>query len=87
MDKAITEVEKEQARRRIAFGLKHTGGIKVKNISPTPQLTGRHTFIRQKKENGVGRPFKFVGIDGETAVIHIPSERKIFRSHFDKPTV
>lgn len=77
----------EQARRRITFALKHPSSPKAKEHSKllmdlpagSPILVYRTT---SKKWEG---PFKFISIEGETAVIQLHRGRKIFRSTCIKP--
>lgn len=89
IDKATKEVEKEQARRRIAFGLRNPSGPKAKESSAilhelpagSPILVYRH--VRDRWEG----PHTFISIDKETVVVQTPSGRKIFRSNCVKPWI
>jgi len=89
LDSAIDAVRKEQAKRRIAFALRHPSSPKAKEQeeelhklpSGSPVLVYRQ---RTKKWEG---PFPMVHVDGSTVVVQLPSGRKIFRSTVIKSAV
>lgn len=87
LDAAMTEVQKEQSKRRVAFGLKHTHGSKgleeSENLRKLP--AGAPVYVFRQKSNCWEGPFSFIEITGETVVVQMPSGRKIFRSTVVKP--
>lgn len=80
--------EKIQAKARIQFGLRHTGGPKGDEASTrlrqlpagSPVLVYRTTT---RKWEG---PFIFISVEDETAIVQTGRGRRIFRSNCVKPT-
>lgn len=84
----MKEVEEEQAKRRIAFGLKHKGGPKAKEASERLRRlpSGSPVVVYRTTSKTREAPFKFIKVDGEAVVIQLPGGRKLFRSTCVKPT-
>ena len=82
LDSAMDSVRKEQAKRRVAFALKHYKGPKGKEDSnkllTLPAFSPVYVY-RTSTTRWEG-PYPFIQIDGETCVVQLPSGRKIFRS-------
>jgi len=87
IERAMKEVRKEQAKRRVAFGLR-TNGIPVgkENSEELRKLpAGAEVLIYRNKSKIWEGPFPFINIEGETVTVQLPSGRKIFRSTAVKP--
>ena len=82
LDSAIKEVQKEQAKRKIAFALRHSGGPKAKEQEQELQRlpAGSPVLVYREKSKKWEGPFPFVTVDGSTVVVQMPTGRKIFRS-------
>lgn len=87
IDKAMDAVHKEQCKRKVAFGLKKIchpiGNESSEKLRQLP--AGSPVLVYRNKTKGWEGPFTFIHIQGETAVIQLPSGRKIFRSNVIKP--
>ena len=89
IEKARQEIQEEQAKRRVSFALRHTAGPKAKEISQrlVDLPSGSPILLfRTSTKKWEGR-YKFISVDGETAVIQLNKGRKIFRSTCVKPWV
>lgn len=77
---AMKDVEREQARSRISFGLKHKGPPKAKESSVLlrvlPAESPVHDYRSGRKS--LEGPLKFIPIEGETAVAQSPRGREKF---------
>ena len=81
IDSAMKEVRKEQAKWKISFALRHSGGPKAKEHEQELQLpAGSSVMVYRIKSKKWEGPFPFVTIDGSTVVVQMPTGRKIFRS-------
>ena len=87
IEKAMAIVRKEQAKRRIAFGLKTAGGPVGKESSESLKNlpAGSSVLVYRKDSKKWEGPYTFINIDGETVTVQLPHGRKIFRSHVVKP--
>ena len=87
IEDAKIAVEREQAKRRLSFALKHSGGPIGKEISeklrdlPSGSPVLVYCTVTKRWEG----PFLFISVQGETAVIQLPRGRKIFRTSCIKP--
>ena len=82
IDSAMKEVRIEEAKRKIAFSLRHYRGPKAKEHEQELQRlpAGSPVMVHRIKSMKWEVPFPFVTIDGSTFVVQIPTGRKIFRS-------
>lgn len=87
LDQAMDAVLKEQAERRISFGLKHSYGSKGVETSEELRTlpSGALVYVYRQKSKPWEGPFTFIEISGETVVIQTNAGRKIFRSTVVKP--
>lgn len=86
LDAGMDHVRKEQASRRIAFGLKSKGSFGVDNSEEHRKLpAGAPVLVYRQKSKDWEGPFNFIEIQGETVTVQLPSGRKIVRSHVVKP--
>lgn len=87
IDAAMKEAEHEQSKRRIAFGLKHSGGQKGKESSAILHElpAGSPVLLYREVTKSWEGPFQFVSVSGETAVIQTPRGRRIFRTSCVRP--
>lgn len=87
IENAKKEVEKETARRRIVFALRHPSSLKGKELSaPLRELPdGAPVLVYRPGSKTWEGPHKFLFIDDETVVLKAPPGRKIFRSSCVKP--
>ena len=87
IDKAMKEVRKEQAKRRVAFGLKTSGGPLGKESSESLRMlpAGSQVMVYRKDSKKWEGPYTFIHIDNETVTVQLPHGRKIFRSNVVKP--
>lgn len=85
--KAIVEVEKLTSRRGISFDIKHTAGPKGRDVSHELRKlpAGSPVLVYRKNKKGWCELYRFVSVDGETAVIQTSRECKIFRLTCVKP--
>lgn len=87
IDSAMDLVRKEQAKRRIAFGLRHGSG--PKGVEQSEELrklpSNSPVLVYRETENKWLGPYPLIQVDGETVVVQLPSGRKIFRSTVVKP--
>lgn len=89
IDEAMNAVGKEQAKQRVAFGLRHFGtpvgrekSYQLQKLPAGFPVYVYRTFCKQWEG-----PFPIIQTDGETAVIQLPSGRKFFRTNVVKPRV
>lgn len=89
IDNAMIEVEKEQVRQRIAFGIKTRGNPKgMESSEKLRQLpAGARVLVYRTKSKSWEGPFTFISIEGETVVVQLKFGRSIFRSSCVKPYV
>lgn len=89
IEQAKKEVVKEQAKRRLAFALRHPSGPKGKERSERLRKlpAGSPVLIYRTKTKSWEGPFKFISIEDETAVVQLNRGRKIFRSTCVRPLV
>lgn len=87
IDAAMQEVEQEQARQRIRFGLNHPTGSKGgEDKNGLRQLpAGSKVLVFRKTTQKWEGPFLFVSEDGDTAIIQTPAGRRIFSGVCVKP--
>lgn len=80
IDAASDAVQKEQAKHRLAFALKHTKGTKSKEQEGVlhKQPSDTSVLVYRQKAKGWEGPFPLVTMNDRTAVIQLPSGRKIF---------
>ena len=86
LEAAMKAVQKEQAKRKIAFALRHPGGPKAKeHDSELERLpAGAPVLVYRENSKKWEGPHLFINVDGSTVVVQTPSGRKIFRSHVVK---
>ena len=84
---AREELLKQYAKRKLAFGLRHTCSPKSKeqeeDLRNLPY--GSSVLVFRDKPKTWEGPFPFVSIDGNTVVVQLPHRRKIFRLTAVKP--
>lgn len=87
MDAAIRESEREQAKRRLAFGLRHQGnGRANRHAEQLNRLpVGSKVLVYRQSTRSWTGPFRFIKIEGNTAIVQLPRGRRIFRSSCVKP--
>lgn len=82
LDMALDAVQKEQAKRRVAFALRHPSSPKAKeheeNLNKLP--SGSPVLVYRERSRSWEGPFSLVHVEGSTAVIQLPKGRKIFRT-------
>ena len=88
VSKAMGEVRKEFARRKIAFALKHpraaTAQTQDEELRMLPAGSPVRVYrTRTRKWEG---PFPLVSVDNGVVVVQLPSGRKLFRSDVVKST-
>lgn len=89
IEEARRAVEKEQAKRRIAFAIRHPSNPKAKEMSSRLRdLPSRSPVLvwRTKPKLWEG-PFRFISVEGETAVVQLNRGRRIFRTSCVKPWI
>lgn len=82
IDNSTKEAEKEHGKQRIVFGLRLSGGTEeVEQSADLPRFSAVAPVIyyRTTKKAWEG-PLTFIRIAGETVVVKIPRDRRIFRS-------
>ena len=83
IEKAILIVQKEQAKRCIAFGLK-IGPTSPKGFEHSEDLrflpAWSDVFVYRNASKKWEGPFKFIEITDEPVKVQLPRGRKIFRS-------
>lgn len=71
MELAAKDFQREQGRRRISFGLRHTvspkGAEDVSKLSSLP--SGAQVLIYRQKSKSWEGPCRFIEVDGETVVV------------------
>lgn len=88
LEKAMDAVTREQAKRRIALGLKSKSPKGVEHSTELRKLpAGAKVYVFRQKTKKWEGPFIFVEIQGETVTVQLPAGRKIFRSSVVKPVV
>ena len=87
LDQATKEVQKEQAKRRVAFALRHPCSPKAKEQEAKLEKlpAGAAVLVYRDKTKTWQGPFPFVSIQDNTVVVQLPTGRKIFRSMSVKP--
>lgn len=87
IQKAVEAAETEQARRVLAFGLRHKTGGKGKEMSERllKLPAGSPVLVYRTKPKEWTGPHKFISVRGETAVVQLDRGRRIFRSTCVKP--
>lgn len=89
--KVIEEASKaavvEQAKRRIAFTLRHPSGPKGKEASEElgKLSPGAKVLVYRTSSGQWEGPFPFISLDNETVVVQLKRGRKIFRSICVRP--
>lgn len=83
VEQAMLEVEKKQAKVRIAFGLNHTTDTKgLESSIRLRMLPARNKMdIWQTKPKVWDGPYTFISIDGETVIVQMKHGWLIFSSH------
>lgn len=83
----LKEVRKEQAKRRVSYGLKTTGILKGQENSEELRKipAGSQVLVYRNASKTWEGPFIFVNIEGEKLTVQLPHGRKIFRSTAFKP--
>ena len=84
-EKAMDEVQRIQAQRRVEFGLRYTGPYGRERFDLDNLTFGSKVLVFRDKPNTWEGPYMFMDKDNETVVVQLPSGRKIFRSHAVKP--
>lgn len=89
IEEARKAASTEQARRRLAFALRHPSGPKAKEVSAQLRRLppGAAVLVYRTVSNRWERPFQFVSCDDETVIVQLPRGRRIFRSTCVKPFV
>ncbi|KAI0997138.1 hypothetical protein K3495_g11049 [Podosphaera aphanis] len=87
IQKAMEEIGKLRAQKQIADALNQRNGPSTISLSGLTQ--GSNVLVWREGNSGRGGnwkgPYKFLGIDGETCKILLPSRITDFRSTSDKP--
>lgn len=89
IEQAMREVQKEQAQRRVALGLRAKGipirGEISEKFLKLPAESPVYVYrAHRKRWEG---PFPFIQIDGETVVVQLSPGRRIFRKNVVKPVI
>lgn len=89
IDRAMDYLERIHAKRRLAFGIKHSGGPKgVYQSEYLRQLpTGAPVLVLRKTRKNWEVPLTFISVEGETVVIQTKRGTRIFPSTCVKPYV
>lgn len=79
---AAKEVERKHAKRRISFGVRHSGSPKGIEQSDDLRrvLAGFPVLVFVTATKSWQGPFSFIEIDDETVIQQLPGGRRIFRS-------
>lgn len=85
MDEAMDLISKEQAKRKISFGIKYRGPYGKQRTDINESRYGSSILIFRHKSGKWERTFKFVSKDNETICVQLPHERRKFSSHVVKP--
>lgn len=87
-ESANIEIQKELAKRKLSFAMKHTHSPKGKEASAKLHSlpAGAPVLVWRETSESWEGPLPFINIDGETVVFQLPHGRKIFRSTVMKPT-
>lgn len=82
IDKVMKEVEKEEAKRKIAFGLKHENVPKATESSAVFSSLpfGSSALVFRTTNRGLEGPAEFVKVDGRTFVVQLDKVWKTFKS-------
>lgn len=85
---AITEVEQEQARRRISFGLRHIGGPKRTETSEKLHHlpAGSKVLVYRTTTKTLEGPHIFIDIVGETVVEQTKRDEAYIGPHASNPS-
>jgi len=89
LESAMNSVRKEQAKRKIAFALRHPGSPKANEQEEelTKLPSGSPVLVYRQKSKQWEGPFPLVNIDGRAVVVQLPHGRKIFRSTVVKSAI
>ena len=89
IDEAMNAVIKEQALRKIKFGLSKGGGPRaVEDSAELRKLpAGALVWVYRTSTKKWGYPHRFISIDGETVVVQTSRARRLFRSTCVKPYI
>lgn len=89
MNNTMEKVGKEQARRRIFFGLKHTSlpipkwlSVLLRKLS-----AGLPTLVYRSVGKSWQGPLNFIHIEWDTAAVQTPRGRKMFQSTYFKTSL
>lgn len=76
------EAATEQAKRRLAFALRHPSGPKAKETSAALHNlpAGSPVFVYRTKTKSWEGPLRFISIEGEAVVVQLKNRQRIFRS-------
>lgn len=85
MDEAMDLIAKEQAKRKLTFGLKYRGPFGKERKDLDNLRFGSPILIFRQKSGKWEGPFKFVSKENETVCAQLPYGRRIFSSHVVKP--
>lgn len=87
IDTSITKVEREQSRRMIALGLRHTGGPKRSEQSTKLRNLphGAAVMVYRTTTKPWEGPFRFVNMAGDTVVVQNRIGCSIFRTTCIRP--
>lgn len=84
IDDAIREVEREQTKRKVTFGLRYRGPYGKERSDLDNLHFGAPVRVYRPKTDIWEGPFKFIWKDNETVCVQLPNGRKLFRSHVVK---
>ena len=89
MEQAKKAVATEQAKRRLAFALRHPSSPKSKETSLALQNlpSGSLVLVYRTKSKRWEGPFRYISCEGETVVVQLQRGRRIFRTTCVKPWV
>lgn len=89
IENAMKEIEKEQSRRRLEFGLTHKEGAKGLESSTALQNlpAGSQVSVHRQTSKSWEGTFKFIHIQGETVFVQLPHGGRMFRQSCVKPIV
>lgn len=78
---AKTDVSQEQAKRCIAFALRHYGGPEVEEISQRLRAlpTGSSVLVYRTSSKSWEGPRKLISMKAETVIVTLPRGRRMFR--------
>lgn len=85
IDNTMKLVEKEQAERKIKFGLSFRGPYGRERFDLDALKFGDPVRVYRKSSDAWECPFRFISKEGDTVCVEVPSGKRIFRSHVIKP--